>query len=541
MKPNVFILVLDTVKRTEIQGVDEPDKELNFLENSLQKGTFFSNYIVAGGTTRISLNALFNGFYGSTSGLNYHHCEEEFSKTQALSLTEVFKFNGYRTFGATQGDISLMPWGFDRLWTRQEFFDLETLKSFIEEDHRPVFSYLHFYGVHDPAFGSPEHMTPANYRSLLNALSDEIEQLWQRLIREDDVVVVVSDHVCHLREKYDPNWRFFHEEEPTAGIFLSEATIRGICSIISPGRFPTCQVGDLVRSIDIFPTLCDSLGLEHPSVQGYSLWPALQGNEPWPELHAFVEGGGVRMANGQAICQSIRTPRWKFNRYQTHGEQFFDLKLDPEERENLVGRNHPQETIMRNLLAAQEEENRRGVNAFSSPAADLCRALRENRPPIPAISRGTRDFGFRGLFDNKVRGYLEHHVKSQIPRWRLKKERIVIYSASEHAHHFFSACEPKNMEMVVGLVDGNPNLAGSTFWGVPVYALTDFEDQAKPTMIIVAHHILAHDMYARIKDICRQPIRVYNLYHLDREIPLWWNREISGEGMQENLERAPCR
>ncbi len=541
MKPNVFIFVLDTIQRSQIKGIGTPEEPENYLERILQQGTNFTNYIEAGGTTRISVNALFNGFFGGTSGLNFHHCEGEFDKTSALSLADVFKFNGYQTLALTQGDISLLPWNFDQIWMRQEYFDLDHLEKLLTEAAQPVFSYMHFYNVHDSAFGFPERMTTENYQTLLNKLSDEIEQVHRRLVKDTDVVIIVSDHGCHLRDRYDPAWRFFYEEEPTAGMFLSDVTIRGICSIIAPGRFPVRQVTSLVRGIDIFPTLLDGLGLMRPTVQGCSLWPALQNHTPFPQLNAFIEGGGIRTANGEAICRSIRTDHWKYNRYETHGEQLFDLQQDPAEQHNLIGSHHPQEDIMRRLFADQNAENQQGTKAFYAPNVELCRHILGSRPPLPRIIEGNRVFKFQGLFDERLLDYLHSHLAEHLPRWHKKGERIVIYSASDHARTFFTLIKPCNLEMIVGLVDSNPALTSSQFFGVPVFPLDAFETEASPTVIIVAHHLYANDMYVRIKESCRQPIPVFNLYHLDREIPLWWDRAIEDKDIRDLREDVTCR
>lgn len=526
MRRNIFIFVLDTVRRSLIRGIDTPLEAGNFLENILQKGILFENFIVAGGTTRISVNALFNGFYGETSGLNFHHCQEEFPLTPALSITELFKYHGYQTIGATQGDISLQPAGFDHLWERQETFDLDTLSSLLNKSDQPSFTYLHFYHVHDQAFGFPESMTTENYRVLVNELAEEIESVWKSLVQKNDLVVIASDHGCRLRDRLDDSWRFYDEEEPTAGTFLTDQTIRGICSIIAPGHLPALRIRNLTRGIDIFPTLCDALGIERPEVQGYSLWPALQGKEAFPVNHAFIETGGVRMANGQAIGRCVRTTDWKYIHYHTHGEQLFDLRHDPSERQNLTGSGHPQETVMRSLFTNQAIENRQGVKGFYSATESLCRKIMaQRRSSASPVSRGKRNFSFQQPTDRHVQTYLKKHLARHLPLWKKRGERILIYSASEHTRNVFILTKPDERSMIVGVIDSNPDLWGDDFFGVPIYPPQDFEKKARPTMIIVGHHVYANDMYARIKDSSNQPVPVYNLYHLDREIPLWWDQK----------------
>jgi hypothetical protein len=368
-------------------------------------------------------------------------------------------------------------------------------------------------------------MTPECYGEHLEQLAAELQGVWQRLVTDDDVAVVVSDHGCNLRTDYDPDWRFYYEDEPTGGIFLGEPTIRGICSIVAPGRFPQRRLDGVTRSIDILPTLLDGLGLERPTVQGRSLWPVLGGAEPMPGLDAFSEAGGIRLADGQAICRSLRDDRFKYSRYEIYGEQLFDIADDPGESNNLIGQGHPQEPAMRERCAAQSQENARGVAPWYAQSAELVARLLAERPPWPEVRRGDRESCFKGLIDEAVRNYLHRQVAAQLPRWRAAGERILVYSASEHAGVFFDALPTDARDLVVGVVDGNPALAGKSWRGVPVFRPEQFEAEVDASLLIVAHHFFAHDMYARIKESCRCPIPVVNLYHLDREIPLWWDRD----------------
>ncbi len=538
-RPNVFILVLDTLRPDQVKGAADDQSPENFLERQLQKGTLFRNYIVAGGTTRVSVNALFNGFYGETSGLNYQNCDKEFAQHPAINLAEVFKYNGYQTLAATQGDVSLQPTGFEHLWTRQESFDLDALQALLKGSTRPTFTYLHFYHVHDQAFGYPEKMTPENYRVLVNELAEEIEQVWSELIKEDDVVVIASDHGARLRKSFDASWRFYHEDEPTAGWFLSEQTIRGLCGIIAPGLFPIRKIDQLIRGIDIFPTLCDALKLERPAVQGRTLWPVLQGHESVPKLHAFIETGGERMASGQAICRSLRTENWKYCLYQTHGELLFDLQKDPLEEKNLIGSGHPQEARMKQLFAAQNEENLQGVEGFYASTAALCKTLRENRPPTPSAQSGARTFSFQRLIDQQVLDHLQAQLRHHLPQWKARGERVLLYSASDHVRHLLSLTDPEERGSIIGVIDHNPELQGQTYLGLPVFAPENFAAQAQPSMIIVAHHVYANEIYTRIKDSDIDPVPVRNLYQLDREIPLWWDRPAGFR--QKPMENAACR
>ena len=48
-------------------------------------------------------------------------------------------------------------------------------------------------------------------------------------------------------------------------------------------------------------------------------------------------------------------------------------------------------------------------------------------------------------------------------------------------------------------------------------------NEPRPSRILVAHHHYAQDMYIRLRNTCPVPLPVFNIYDLEREIPLWWD------------------
>lgn len=104
---------------------------------------------------------------------------------------------------------------------------------------------------------------------------------------------------------------------------------------------------------DVFPTLCDLLGLPPaPSVEGISLRPAL--DDP-----ACAIRDTLYFAYGQTM-RSVRHQRYKLIEYAVSGErttQLFDLEQDPSEVHNLSGDPVRKKTLerMRAILRDQAE------------------------------------------------------------------------------------------------------------------------------------------------------------------------------------------
>jgi len=177
-----------------------------------------------------------------------------------------------------------------------------------------------------------------------------LDALRQAGLEDDTIVLFTTDHgiafprmKCHL---YD--------------------TGTGVAMMMkfpgNPAAGSACDA--LVSHIDVFPTLCDLLGLPTPpTVKGRSLTPILRGDAQEVNDAIFAE---VNYHAAYEPMRCIRTARHKFiRRYDWHGgpvpantdggpakdfyrqagyfdrplarEMLFDLHLDPMERENLIG------------------------------------------------------------------------------------------------------------------------------------------------------------------------------------------------------------
>jgi arylsulfatase A-like enzyme len=131
-----------------------------------------------------------------------------------------------------------------------------------------------------------------------------------------------------------------------------------------PGGFTGGQVIDaMISHIDIFPTICDLLEIDHPRwLQGTSMLPLLRGEVQQIHDAIFAE---VTYHAAYEPMRAVRTPRWKYIRRFDHRsgpvlpncddspskdlliahgweersqplEQLYDLIFDPNEASNLA-------------------------------------------------------------------------------------------------------------------------------------------------------------------------------------------------------------
>jgi len=191
----------------------------------------------------------------------------------------------------------------------------------------PWFAWLHYMEPHTPyapapahrLFGNPEdpeaatwHPQPAagmflpfrpgpelpaaergallaNYDGCIHevdaAIGALLEKLWQRGLLDDTLVVLTSDH----GEEFHDHGAWGH------GHSLHRELLRVPLVMRWPGRLPAGRrVSERVRSVDLYPTLADLLGLQPPpGLAGRSLLPLLDGSESGDrEAFAEVEWGG---------------------------------------------------------------------------------------------------------------------------------------------------------------------------------------------------------------------------------------------------------
>ena len=115
----------------------------------------------------------------------------------------------------------------------------------------------------------------------------------------------------------------------------------------NPGR-----VNTPVSLLDIFPTLLDIGGVAaqkiNTRIDGKSLLPALAGDTVASAVYAEHIDGGT---SAPRVC--VRDNQMKLVISRAYPTQLFDLETDPDERNNLAGTHHPEETRLTKLAEAK--------------------------------------------------------------------------------------------------------------------------------------------------------------------------------------------
>ncbi len=198
-------------------------------------------------------------------------------------------------------------------------------------------------------------------------------------------ILSTSDHGCHFKTRNTEYKRSCHD----ASIRVPGALIGG--PFTGGGR-----ITDMVSTIDIAPTLIDAAGIEIPAVmQGNSVRKLVDRNaDGWPD-DVFIQ------LSEDVVGRALRTDRWKYGVVapgvdgwdqmdaDAYEETFlYDLKADPWELDNLVGKSAYREIAdgLRDRLigriqqvedkavkiasAPSQPSGRRSVEVWDSDAAD---------------------------------------------------------------------------------------------------------------------------------------------------------------------------
>src|SRR5271165_6463967 len=168
------------------------------------------------------------------------------------------------------------------------------------------------------------------YYGAISYIDEHLGRLMEALrsagLAEDTIVVLTSDHGEMLGER---------------GLWYKMGFFEGACRVplvvANPDRFTPRHVASSVSLVDLLPTLIDISGgdaqMLGTSIDGRSLGAHLRGKAGHDEaIGEYLAEGAI------APLVMIRRGEFKFIRSAPDPDQLFDLKHDPDERENLAGK-----------------------------------------------------------------------------------------------------------------------------------------------------------------------------------------------------------
>ncbi|SHJ23238.1 sulfatase-like hydrolase/transferase [Pseudozobellia thermophila] len=209
-----------------------------------------------------------------------------------------------------------------------------------------------------------QHSLKGYYR-MISGIDLEIKKIREKLkekgIDDNTVIILMGD-----------NGYFLGERQLAGKWLMYDNSIRVPLIVFDPRVNKHQDIKDMVLNIDVPPTIADLAGVEAPeSWQGKSLMPIVrQETDTMARDTILIE----HLWDFENIppSEGVRTEEWKYFRYVNDKtmEELYNLKKDPQEINNLIGKKKYQK-VADKLRAKLEELIAKNSNAFRMGPTDL--------------------------------------------------------------------------------------------------------------------------------------------------------------------------
>jgi len=360
---NVLIITVDTLRADRVGIYGATNIETPNMDRLAHEGAWAPQSDAPVPLTRPSHVSLFTGRYPSEHGIRDNLSAPLNADVPLLS--GIFQQAGFATAAFVASSVldrqSGLARGFDVYSDRfggadQRTGDVVTAEAigWLRSPPKPkFFAWVHLYDPHAP-YTPPEPYASRYAGRLYDGEVAWCDELVGRIVTalrdagtlDNTLVILTSDHGEALGE---------HGED-VHGYFVYEATLRVPLIVRGPGVAPGTRLGTLTRTIDLFPTVLDLMGVraDQPS-SGRSLGPALRGGIV-PDEPAFAESLVPLLHYGWSDLRSLRDGRWKY--ILAPRPELYDLEADPGELRNLATEQDSRARAMRSGLESQLRNER---------------------------------------------------------------------------------------------------------------------------------------------------------------------------------------
>lgn len=410
-RPNIlYIHSHDTGRYVQPYGHAIPTPNIQRLA---EEGVLFRQAFCAAPTCSPSRAALLTGQSAHSSGM-IGLAHRGFSlKDYNQHILHTLRKVGYRSFLSGVQHIARDPKviGYDQILTTRGNEAASAAVRFLSDGPpQPFFLSVGFNVTHrrfpepiedDPRYCLPPAPLPdtpqtrydmaafkASARIFDRYVGEVIQALERSGLSENTLIICTTDHGIAF---------------PYMKCNLTDHGIGVMLIVKGPGGFTGGRVIEaMVSQIDIFPTICDLLEIEHPPwLEGKSMMPLIRGDAEEINEEIFAE---VTYHAAYEPQRAVRTKRWKYIRrfddrtrpvlpncddspskdmWLRHGwrdhyvaqEQLYDLIFDPNEACNLAG-----DPSVSDVLEEMRERLRRWMEATDDP-------LLEGPVPAPSGAR----------------------------------------------------------------------------------------------------------------------------------------------------------
>ncbi len=386
---NLLVITLDTTRADRLGAYGFREIETPALDRLADEGVLFEQAMATAPLTLPSHSSIFTGQFPPEHGVRDNG--GFFLSPKQLTLASFLKARGFRT-GAVVGAYVLDgKWGLNSGFeTYVDDFDLSRIKGgfgvgdvkrpgnevvdralpWLETvKDKPFFAWLHFYDPHSP-YESPQpfrsRYAERPYSGAIAFTDAQVARVIAFLeanhLLDRTIVAVMGDHGESLNQ----------HGEGTHGFFIYESTqrvpfiIRAPFELTRGGR----RVADPVRSVDLFPTVVDLLGITPPAgLAGVSLAPLMTGARRTLDLEGYAEALYPLHHFGWSELRAWRAGRYKV--IDAPRPELYDLDKDPHETNNLyAARRSVADAMLGRLRERESGEARAAAAAQAAPEVD---------------------------------------------------------------------------------------------------------------------------------------------------------------------------
>lgn len=398
---SVVLVTLDTTRADRIGAFGGTAVPTPNLDGVAHEGTIAAEAVSQVPLTLPSHATIMTGRYPASHGVRHNGIYR--LRPEEETLAEHLKAAGFETaafvgayvlnrgFGIEQGfdhyddvPVDRFAEGRDQIFEAQRSADQVNAAVDRYLDARKgngrLFLWVHYYDAHEP-YAPPESpkrtLVGRGYDREISyvdaCFGDLLRELRAKGILDNALLVVAGDHGESLGE----------HGEKTHGIFLYRATLHVPLILRAPGLIPAGRtIRGPVELADIAPTIVDYLGLPPLArAQGVSLRPRIDGRDDGRAAVAHAETLMPRLEFGWSDLTMIEDGSFKYIRAPR--SELYDLRHDPNERENLASVDRERAADMAAQLAA-----------WSAATTDAAATAASARTLDPDEERRLRSLGY---------------------------------------------------------------------------------------------------------------------------------------------------
>ncbi|MFH2003069.1 MAG: sulfatase [Planctomycetota bacterium] len=389
-RPNILLITLDTTRADRLGCYGYPKPTSPHIDELAGEGIRFDFAIAQASVTPVSHASILTGLYPFQHGLRVIHGASSFRLKEGAhpTVATLLKEQGWKTAAFVSAfpvsEYFGLHFGFDTFdngiqgnvedkmkitETGQAVYALEKNQRRADETtdkalrwleknegQDSFFMWVHYFDPHDQRIKPPRDFCApflkdsepgdSEKRSIYDAevafMDQQIGRIFDCLKAEDrfddTLILITNDHGQGLGDHDWWNHRILYQEQIHMPLVMR-----------LPGGPAGRVIPDLVRSIDIMPTLLEFAGVPVPRVEGKSLLGLIRG-EPEPERIAYADAL-IRLDDNRPtreefteegkyndLMYCVMTRSWKLIHRYFHPEasELYRIDQDLQERENVI-------------------------------------------------------------------------------------------------------------------------------------------------------------------------------------------------------------